>query len=870
MGQLDSPNAVTLIEMFNQGLVTSRDPSLLRPGELQRCNNTVYHPNDQAIWKCPGRTAFNSTAVGSSTSTAKGLRELQWDNQSTAFDGSLIVYIASASGSYYHAPLATTADPPTGTFSLLASAVGNGPTIDTVHYNGRFYVLNGNTDAVPNKVIVAASADGGLPTTRRHGLTPVATSPTLASAAGAGWPSAEQDFGDGYYFFITTEVYDAKGPDEVESTWAGDTADFDIATNLGVILVSGSADGVTVTKPAQVNTEATSWRIYFHGPEPSPYFDFSMLSTFYLIGEESMSVTSKRFGTIVNVQGPSLAASATGVGVDNPNDSLDYGSGAATIDGNGETLENTNFGFATAGIAGGTIYGIELEVNARIDVGLAYLDAQLSWNNGSNYTTAETHRIPVNGGDYRTYKTGSPTDTWGRTWSTAGSTDFVNGAFRTKLTYRPVYGGTPDVDIDWVRAKINYGSTSTGAPINKAGPLFPYVAIQVGPIITTVGANFPPPVASTGDVYEGQMVTNDVVDPSIIRYSLPDGVDYFPQVYFINFETKERDEVTNIRRLGEKLIVGLRHQIYRVNYLPRAEDSEFDRGRCYEAIAENHGIMGTHCSTLFTPPDRPQLLAYVSNNGIHATDGFTTTTLSEDLDWERMVNVSALYKSILVDYPKLYSVVMYYIPAGVTDGATITPTKALWFNYHPSHIKEGGKALVSGPNDVWAASSHVSKFLDKPIMWTGSTDGKVYVEDQGFTDARGNGISVDIVTRDIYAAGIGWEYTLERIWVRHGQHTSPTTTVNYDLYWRNTESEFVHPTAAGTGQWTQKSFTTAKGAPLTGSIANLANGGALSRIDAHAIGESMVHRFTEGNGLNGLRMDYMALEVAGHGLEEKR
>jgi hypothetical protein len=32
----------------------------------------------------------------------------------------------------------------------------------------------------------------------------------------------------------------------------------------------------------------------------------------------------------------------------------------------------------------------------------------------------------------------------------------------------------------------------------------------------------------------------------------------------------------------------------------------------------------------------------------------------------------------------------------------------------------------------------------------------------------------------------------------------------------------------------------------------------------------MIYRFTEANGLNGLGMSYMALEVAGHGLEEKR
>ena len=145
------------------------------------------------------------------------------------------------------------------------------------------------------------------------------------------------------------------------------------------------------------------------------------------------------------------------------------------------------------------------------------------------------------------------------------------------------------------------------------------------------------------------------------------------------------------------------------------------------------------------------------------------------------------------------------------------------------------------------------------------------MEDQGFVDAGGVGIYPDIVTRDLYAAGIGYEYTVERMWVRHYRHTSPTSLVNVTPYWRNTESEFETPTVGSYDWREQKTFTTDKGAPLVGSPAGLMNAGALSRIDIHLGSyESFVWRFQEPNGGGGLAMTVLGYEFEGHGLEESR
>ena len=63
-------------ETFNGGLVNSRHPALLQPGELQRADDCVYRDNDPAIWGAPGRTVLTQAAVGTKI---KGIGQLGFD-----------------------------------------------------------------------------------------------------------------------------------------------------------------------------------------------------------------------------------------------------------------------------------------------------------------------------------------------------------------------------------------------------------------------------------------------------------------------------------------------------------------------------------------------------------------------------------------------------------------------------------------------------------------------------------------------------------------------------------------------------------------------------------------------------------------------
>jgi len=55
-------------EMYHQGVVTARDASLLGEGEVAKADDCIYRPNDPAIWKAPGRTAYGTVHADTVTS----------------------------------------------------------------------------------------------------------------------------------------------------------------------------------------------------------------------------------------------------------------------------------------------------------------------------------------------------------------------------------------------------------------------------------------------------------------------------------------------------------------------------------------------------------------------------------------------------------------------------------------------------------------------------------------------------------------------------------------------------------------------------------------------------------------------------------
>src|SRR5262249_9183290 len=162
-------------------------------------------------WKAPGRTRFN---VAPEAGAVVGMRFVEFDGAQAGVVDPLVV--AQVGTTLRSASFAAE----TGTFADLATGVGSSAFLDSIHYNNHFFLLSANSDGVANRVIFLDPA-AGTPTSRRHGMAPVTANVTLASAAGAGWPTNFAEFGDGRYFFFLTEVDKNSDAYEIEGTYTG-------------------------------------------------------------------------------------------------------------------------------------------------------------------------------------------------------------------------------------------------------------------------------------------------------------------------------------------------------------------------------------------------------------------------------------------------------------------------------------------------------------------------------------------------------------------------------------------------------------------------------------------------------------------------
>lgn len=899
-----------VFEPFNNGLVTSRDPATLSEGELSLANESIYLPSDISIQKVRGRTKYVTNALAAAV---KGLRYIEFDdftNQILAYSGTMyyrdgmsssetgstdftalisnvtdgdttgtsgdniltttttngfrdvrVGYEVSSSGGQI--PASTTVVAIISTTSVQLSAnltlnitvsdtvtftatVGNGSTLEAIQYNNKHYLLNGISNFVLENV-----SNNAL-TTRPHGLIAVTEPPTVAEITGH-WA---QSLGIGFWFFFTTEVLSPGTENEVESTNTVEATRIPYTEITSSDLTSGKT--IEVTRPTLVNANATHWRVYGAVNKDAP--TAPPVSSFQIMGQQEITATKALAGDVT------LHAAKFATAIHSAT-SWSFSSLALNASDNKFTTTNTSGAslqvdtFAI-GTVSSTFSGFE--VNVRIGVGnpsnvakSIAVECTLVYGATPTSAAAQTQIISVDKytASYQTLKFGGNTDTWGREYTAWASADVTDANFGVKIIVGRVGDSSmPTVLIDSVEVRVY--TTATSSTIVNIGSFFPIVSVSVGGIISVLGSNSPPPIATTGDVFDSQLVLNDTSDLSIIRYSLPDQPEYFPSVYFINFETKHTDEVTNIGRIGNVLVVGLRNNIYRVNYLPRESDAEFDRGRCYEPLAEGFGIVGTHASTNITLPGGNVVRAFVSYSGLHITNGFEIQTWTDDIDWYGTVSTPAfesatdyLKNCILVDYPVNYQLWMFYTPLGGTVN-----TKAFVFHYHPMHTKNG-KPKITGPITVNTGAACGGRIAGMPIMVTGGdtgfASGKVFIEDRGYVDNSITGTpnvsGWNVRTRELYLAGMGRSFTINTTYVRHRANTTSTVSVT-------PRRRFIGEAQSSV---TAKTFTTT-------------NGGA-PEVHFSMDAESVDFAFAEsGDTGQAIRLIGISMELVGTGLTERR
>jgi len=311
-------------------------------------------------------------------------------------------------------------------------------------------------------------------------------------------------------------------------------------------------------------------------------------------------------------------------------------------------------------------------------------------------------------------------------------------------------------------------------PALPAGDLYETNSVSIAGVKNNVSRNGPPPISTTGDVLEDSLVLNDTSDLRLVKYSYIDEPNKFPAHNFIRMETGEQDEVRLIRRLGRIIIVGMRDSIWRINTLPRAEDSAFETERVKEQVDGAFGVVSPMAAATFSF-GQGMRLAYGSLYGLVVTDGFTWDVLTDDLKWKESVEISTLSKSYFRDNPSEYRLEFYVTPKGGSSNSI-----AYYLHYHPSHAKraEGGgfRAKVTGPNHVNGVVAMSANIGGERFIFTGDGSG-LYLEGDGPTDnSNAGGIRFVCRTKDLYLNGVGGEAEIRKLWTHHSAASGQTAT----------------------------------------------------------------------------------------------
>jgi len=128
------------------------------------------------------------------------------------------------------------------------------------------------------------------------------------------------------------------------------------------------------------------------------------------------------------------------------------GSNTSTSCTDGGKDKHQFYGYGISIPGGSTIRGIEVRLDAMADktMGSPMICVQISWDGGSSWTSALS--TSTLGTTMQTFILGSPTNTWGRTWSVA---DFNDANFRVRVI--DVSSKTPrEFSLDWVAVRVHY------------------------------------------------------------------------------------------------------------------------------------------------------------------------------------------------------------------------------------------------------------------------------------------------------------------------------------------------------------------------------------------------------------------------------
>ncbi|KKK77572.1 hypothetical protein LCGC14_2852230, partial [marine sediment metagenome] len=138
----------------------------------------------------------------------------------------------------------------------------------------------------------------------------------------------------------------------------------------------------------------------------------------------------------------------------------------------------------------------------------------------------------------------------------------------------------------------------------------------------------------------------------------------FPANYNIFFRPLFGGTAHCVRSLDEDILVLFDNETFRVNYLPRGNDSIFDSDVAQKRIS-TYGTSSPNGAVEFSGYGGRPLLFFASNSYPMLTDGNITSRAVRSIDWAGHVSIANLGKCVAINNVDKYRVELYY-PTAVT------------------------------------------------------------------------------------------------------------------------------------------------------------------------------------------------------------
>lgn len=298
-----------------------------------------------------------------------------------------------------------------------------------------------------------------------------------------------------------------------------------------------------------------------------------------------------------------------------------------------------------------------------------------------------------------------------------------------------------------------------------------------------IGRFTPPPKAKLSLPFQSCMTYIPVDIPRRLYYSLPasisnTAIEQVPTLYFLEFTTPKNDTITSAATAngGNSLLVFFQDYTMLVSALPQATDPSVFDNRIKEYVSNTRGASGVLAVEEFTVPSGETFVAACDSLGVWVTNGVTKVLdWTRDLNWATLMSGVDLSTADLRDNPVKRRIEMLYLDA---SGAK----KALHFYYgRMKQDSDGGEAaLITGPHPRGYTCSWYGQVGVGQHGFTGGTAGQVYLEEGQDADASNgydsNGtIPYDVGAGDIYATGLGGAHIVEEAFPKFETGTKAIT-----------------------------------------------------------------------------------------------